>query len=160
MVWIQSQGEEQKSRVLSDHLNYKMLKGYYGIYAQWHQRQTAYLSFKTQNQMLKRNNSLYPLCDFVCGHLCRLDQLWGSWFVVTGRDANLQQQRDSKSNMTWIILQNINSLMLLLALIGSQPTQMCVYLDDHAHNRQRENSSRMGRRPTVYVITSCQSNTQ
>ncbi len=31
MVWTQSQGEEQKSSVLSDHLNYKMMKGYYGI---------------------------------------------------------------------------------------------------------------------------------
>lgn len=29
------------------------------------------------------------------------------------------------------------------------------YLDDHAHNGQREDSSRMGRRPAIYVITSC-----
>ncbi len=49
---------------------------------------------------------------------------------------------------------------------GLRPSSLCVcvcvraYLDDHAHNRQREDSSRMGRRPAVYVITSCQSNTQ
>ncbi len=45
-VWIRSQWEEQKSRVLSDQLNYRMLKGYYGMLAPWHQRYAAYHSFK------------------------------------------------------------------------------------------------------------------
>ncbi len=45
-VSMQSQGEVQKSSVLSDHLNYKMLKGYYGILAWWHQKQTACPLFK------------------------------------------------------------------------------------------------------------------
>ncbi len=38
IIWIQSQREEQKSSVLSDQLNYKMLKGYNGIFARWHQK--------------------------------------------------------------------------------------------------------------------------
>ncbi len=33
-----SQGEVQKSSALSDHLTYNMLKGYCGIFAQWHQK--------------------------------------------------------------------------------------------------------------------------
>ncbi len=37
-AWIQSQGEVQKSSVLSDRLNCNMLKGYYGISAKWHQK--------------------------------------------------------------------------------------------------------------------------
>ncbi len=37
-AWSQSHGEVQKSIVLSDHLNYNMLKGYCGIFAQWHQK--------------------------------------------------------------------------------------------------------------------------
>lgn len=35
-----------------------------------------------------------------------------------------------------------------------------VYLDDHAHNGQRQDSSRVGRRPAVDVITSCGENTR
>lgn len=42
----------------------------------------------------------------------------------------------------------------------SDGNTLCMYLDDHAHNRQREDSSRVGRRPAIYVITSCQSNPQ
>ncbi len=45
MVWIQSQLELENCNVLSDHLNYNLLKGYYGIFTQWHQNYTAYLSF-------------------------------------------------------------------------------------------------------------------
>ena len=37
-AWIQSQEEVQKSSVLSDNLNYNMLKGYYGIFARWCQK--------------------------------------------------------------------------------------------------------------------------
>lgn len=40
------------------------------------------------------------------------------------------------------------------------PFKVCSYLEDHAHDGQREDSSRMGRRPAIYVITSCQSNPQ
>lgn len=38
---------------------------------------------------------------------------------------------------------------------------VCVfeYLDDHTHDGQREDSSRMGRRPAVYIIASCRSTT-
>ena len=32
-AWKQSHEEEQKSSFLSEHLNYNMLKGYYGIFA-------------------------------------------------------------------------------------------------------------------------------
>ncbi len=38
ILWMQSHGEMQKSSVLSANLNYNMLKCYYGISAQWHQR--------------------------------------------------------------------------------------------------------------------------
>ncbi len=38
MPEIWSQGERQKCNVLSDHLNYNMLKGYYGIFAQCQQK--------------------------------------------------------------------------------------------------------------------------
>ncbi len=41
---IQSHGEVRMSS-LSDHLNYSLLKGYYGIFAQWHQTLTTYLSY-------------------------------------------------------------------------------------------------------------------
>ena len=34
-AWKQSHEEVQKSSFLSEHLNYNMLKGYYGIFAQW-----------------------------------------------------------------------------------------------------------------------------
>ena len=37
-VWKQSHEEEQKSSFLSEHLNYNMLKGYYGIFAHWCQK--------------------------------------------------------------------------------------------------------------------------
>ncbi len=37
-AWKQSQGEMQKPTVLSDQLKYTMLKGYYGIFAWWHQK--------------------------------------------------------------------------------------------------------------------------
>ena len=36
--WKQSHEEVQKSSYLSEHLNYNMLKGYYGIFAQWCQK--------------------------------------------------------------------------------------------------------------------------
>ncbi len=36
--WIQSQGEVQKSSLLWNHLNFNMLKGYYGVFAWWHQK--------------------------------------------------------------------------------------------------------------------------
>lgn len=40
---------------------------------------------------------------------------------------------------------------------GSKVTEThCVYLDDHTHNGQQEDSSGMGRRPAIDVITSCQ----
>ena len=45
-AWKQSHEEEQKSSFLSEHLNYNMLKGYYGIFAQWCQTHTAYCHFK------------------------------------------------------------------------------------------------------------------
>ena len=37
-AWKQSHEEVQKSSYLSEHLNYNMLKGYYGIFAQWRQK--------------------------------------------------------------------------------------------------------------------------
>ena len=40
-AWKQSHEEVQKSSFLSEHLNYNMLKGYYGIFAQWCQKYTA-----------------------------------------------------------------------------------------------------------------------
>lgn len=33
-----------------------------------------------------------------CGHLRRLDQLGGSWFVVAGRDADLVQHSRTRFN--------------------------------------------------------------
>ncbi len=42
---IQSHGEVQRSSVLSDQLHYNMPKGYYGIFARWHQKLTACPSF-------------------------------------------------------------------------------------------------------------------
>ena len=45
-AWKQSHDEEQKSSYLSEHLNYNMLKGYYGIFAQCCQEYTAYCHFK------------------------------------------------------------------------------------------------------------------
>ena len=44
-AWKQSHEEVQKSSYLSEHLNYNMLKDYYGIFAQWCQKYTAYWSF-------------------------------------------------------------------------------------------------------------------
>ena len=47
-AWKQSHEEEQKSSYLSEHLNYNMLKGYYGNSAQWCQKYSAYCRFNTQ----------------------------------------------------------------------------------------------------------------
>lgn len=79
-------------------------------------------------------------------HLCRLDQLRCSWLIITGRDANLQEQK-----CRLYILKSFKSKSCNLVLV-------CVlysYLDDHAHYGQSEDSSRMGRWPAVDVITSC-----
>ena len=43
--WKQSHDEVQKSSYFPEHLNYNMLKGYYGIFAQWCQTYTAYCHF-------------------------------------------------------------------------------------------------------------------
>lgn len=40
-------------------------------------------------------------------------------------------------------------------MLQLHPLTSLVYLDDNAHNRQREDSSRMRRRPAVNVVTSC-----
>ena len=45
-AWKQSHDEEQKSSFLSEHLNYNMLKDYYGIFAQWCQKVVDYWRFK------------------------------------------------------------------------------------------------------------------
>lgn len=61
----------------------------------------------------------------VCNHLCRLDKLWGSRFVVRGWDANLQQHTNSKESQfklsDWLprclsSLPNNNAQLLLLSL--------------------------------------------
>ena len=49
----QSHEEVQKSIFLSEHLNYNMLKGYYGFFAQWCQKYTAYWRFKIKNSQSK-----------------------------------------------------------------------------------------------------------
>lgn len=42
----------------------------------------------------------------------------------------------------------------------STQDKVCMYLDDHTHNGQCEDPSRVGHRPAIDVITSCQSHTQ
>ena len=50
-AWKQSHEEVQESSYLSEHLNYNMLKGYYGLFAQWCQKHSAYSRF---NSTLKK----------------------------------------------------------------------------------------------------------
>ncbi len=58
MVWVQSQGVEQKSGVLSVHLNNKMLKYYYGMLVQWHHKQTAYLNFNVEQHQSNKQERM------------------------------------------------------------------------------------------------------
>ena len=60
-AWKQSHEEVQKSSFLSEHLNYNMLKGYYGIFALMMPKTFAYCRF---NNALEQNNSILRVRTF------------------------------------------------------------------------------------------------
>ena len=79
-AWKQSHREVQKCSYLSEHLNYNMLKDYYGVFAQWCQKPSAYWSFKL---FMKQKSSLVAAlrCNdlrffFSVLHPCKTEYLY------------------------------------------------------------------------------------
>ena len=58
-AWKQSHEEEQKSSFLSDHLNYNMMKDYYGIFAKLCQKIVAYCHFNWQRDRWQHRDTTW-----------------------------------------------------------------------------------------------------
>ncbi len=100
MVWIWSLGGVKMCSALSDCLNYNMLNDYYWLFAQWHQRKTAYPSF---------NPSIVPviLCTITGGepvstHASDIHQSITSWHIHIHTYMHTYIHTYTSTNMSWI----------------------------------------------------------